>query len=152
TIDDIFHSKYRSIVNRVEKALEKDDYKKFVPLVTKLDEDFSLIDISAALMNMVYSKEISFEYSKNKIGPSRDHVRLFIPVGEMDRLKPKVLIRFLCSNAQISNEAIGDIDILRKFSFVNVNKDVVEPILKNCSGKILSGRRANIQISRPRRK
>ena len=152
TIDDIFHSKYRSIVNRVKEALEKDDFKKFIPLVTKLDEDYSLVDISAALMNMVYNKEISFEYSKNEIGPSRAYARLFISVGEMDRLKPKVLVRFLCSNAQISSESIGDIDIMRKFSFVNVNSDVVEPILKYCSGKMLSGRKANIQISRPRKK
>lgn len=151
TIDDIFHSKYRSIVNRAKEALEKDDYKKFVPLVSKLDEDYSLVDISAALMNLLYHKEISFDYSKNDIGSfSNDYTRLFISVGQMDRLKPKVLVRFLCSNAQISSKSIGDIDIMKKFSFVNVNKDVVRPILQHCSGKILSGRRATIQISKPK--
>lgn len=152
TIDDIFHSKYRSIVNRVKEALEKEDYKRFVPLVTKLDEDYSLIDISAALMNMVYNKEISFEYSKNNIGVLAGHSRLFIPVGKKDKLKPKVLIRFLCSNAQISSESIVDMDIMKNFSFVSVSRDVVEPILKNCSGKMLAGRKVRIEISKPKKK
>ncbi|HHU78529.1 MAG: DEAD/DEAH box helicase [Caldicoprobacterales bacterium] len=150
TVEDIFHSKYDSIVNRVKESLENDDYKKFIPLVSQLDDDYSLLDISAALMNIAYGKEISYDYSKNDISHSNQYTRLFISVGEMDRLKPKVLLGFLCSNAQISSDSIGDIDIMKKFSFVNVNKDVVEPILRFCSGKKLSGRKATIQISKPR--
>jgi len=150
TIDEIFHSKYRSILRRGKNSLEKDDYKRFIPLVTELDEDYSLVDISAALMNLVYNKEVAFDYSEDNIGSSRDYARLFISVGKMDRLKPKVLVRFLCSNAQISRESIGDIDIMKKFSFVDVDKDVVKPILKHCSGKMLAGRRATIQISKPK--
>ena len=150
TVDDIFHSKYHIIVNRVKESLESDDYKKFIPMVSQLDEDYSLVDISAALMNIVYTKEISYNYSKNDIGHSNQFTRLFVNVGEMDRLKPKALLGFLCSNAQISSDSIGDIDIMKKFSFVNVSKDVVEPILKLCSGKRLSGRKATIQISKPK--
>ncbi|HZJ82864.1 MAG TPA: DEAD/DEAH box helicase [Clostridia bacterium] len=156
TVDDIFNSKYDSIVERVKKALDNDDYKKFAPLVSQLDDDFSLVDISAALMNILYSKEVSHEYTKNAIGPSSvrggSQTRLFVPVGRMDRLKPNVLTRFLCSNAQISSDAIGEIDIMEKFSFVDVSPEAVEPILKRCTGKRLAGRRADIQISRPRRK
>lgn len=136
---------------RVKNALEKDDYKKFIPLVSQLDEDYSLVDISAALMNLVYNKEVAFDYSEDNIESSGDYARLFISVGKMDRLKPKVLVRFLCSNAQISRESIGDIDIMKKFSFVDVDKDAVKPILKHCSGKMLSGRRATIQISKPKK-
>jgi ATP-dependent RNA helicase DeaD len=151
TIDEIFHSKYHSIVSRVKKSLEKDDFKKFIPLVSELDEDYSLVDISAALMSLVYDKEVTFDYTNDDIGHSNDYTRLFISVGKKDRLKPKVLVRFLCSNAQISSESVGDIDIMDKFSFVNVDKNAVKPILKHCSGKMLSGRRAIIQISKPKK-
>lgn len=45
-------------------------------------------------MNLVYNKEVAFDYSEDNIGSSRDYARLFISVGKMDRLKPKVLVRF----------------------------------------------------------
>jgi ATP-dependent RNA helicase DeaD len=166
TIDDIFHSKYRSMVDRVRETLEKEDYKRFVPLAAELDEEFNLVDVTAALMNIVYNKEVSFEYKENNIGQttefgrghntefvrgnSGDFVRLFLTVGRMDRVDPKQILQFFSDHANTNKTDIGDIDILDKFTFVNTNEAAAEKIIKACTGKRLANRRVKIEVSKKR--
>jgi ATP-dependent RNA helicase DeaD len=172
TIDDIFHSKYRSMVDRVRETLEKEDYKRFVPLAAELDEEFNLVDVTAALMNIVYNKEVSFEYKENNIGQNTDFsrgndfgrgrstdfvrgnngdfVRLFLTVGRMDRVDPKQILQFFSDHANTNKADIGDIDILDKFTFVNVNEATAEKIIDSCTGKRLANRRVKIEVSKKR--
>ena len=148
TIDDIFMSKYRSMVERVKETLEADEYKRFVPLAAELDEEFSLVEVTAALMNIVYNKEVSYDYTENSIGHNTEFVRLFLTVGRMDKINPKQLLQFFSDHANTNKTDIGDIDILDKFTFVNVNEDVAERIIRTCAGKKLANRRVKIEISK----
>lgn len=148
TIDDIFQSKYRNMLDRVRESLEAGDYKRFVPLAAELDEEFNLVDVTAALMNMVYNKEVSYDYTENSIGQNTDFVRLFLTVGRMDKINPKTLLQFFSDHANTNKTDIGDIDILDKFSFVNVNEEVAERIIRTCAGKKLANRKVKIEISK----
>lgn len=148
TIDDIFMSKYRSMVERVKETLEADEFKRFIPLAAELDEEFSLVEVTAALMNIVYNKEVSYDYTENNIGHNTEFVRLFLTVGRMDKVNPKQLLQFFSDHANTNKTDIGDIDILDKFSFVNVSEAVAERIIRTCTGKKLANRRLKIEISK----
>jgi ATP-dependent RNA helicase DeaD len=151
TIDDIFQAKFKNILGRVRETLEQEDYKRFVPLATELDEEFNLVDVAAGLMNILYNKEVSFDYTENSIATaSNNRIRLFITVGRMDRLNPKMLLQFLNETAKVDREDVGDIDILEKFTFVDVTERVADTIMKRCIGRKLCGRKVNIEISKPR--
>lgn len=151
TIDDIFYAKYQNIFARVKETLEGEEYKRFVPLAAEMDEEYNLVDVAAALMNILYNKEISFEYTENSIGAEASFVRLFFTVGRMDRLNPKMLLQFLNEYARTNREDIGDIDILEKFTFVDVSERVVDAIIKNCTGQKLCGRRLKVEVSNKRK-
>jgi ATP-dependent RNA helicase DeaD len=151
TIDDIFVAKYKNIVGRVKETLEVEDYKRFVPLAAEMDEEFNLVDVAAALMNILYNKEVSFDYTENNIGAESSFVRLFMTVGRMDRLNPKILLQFLNENARTNREDIGDIDILEKFTFIDCSERVVDAIIKYCTGKKLCGRKVKIEVSKGRK-
>ncbi|MGB7605919.1 MAG: DEAD/DEAH box helicase [Lutisporaceae bacterium] len=148
TIDDIFMSKYRGTVDKVRETLAKEQYKRFIPLAAELDDEFNLVDVTAALMNIVYSKEVSFDYTENSIGIKTDTVRLFLTVGRMDKLNPKELLQFFSENANTNKTDVGDIDILDKFTFVNVKHDAAQKIIENCSDKRLCRRKVKIEISK----
>ncbi|GAA0719634.1 DEAD/DEAH box helicase [Clostridium malenominatum] len=148
TIDDIFNVKYSHMLEKVKETLEGEDYKRFVPIATELDDDYNLVDVAAALMNMVYDKEVSYDYTENSIGSSKSsHVRVFINVGRKDKLNPKTLLQFFNSEANVYKESIGSIDLLDKFSFVDIIEEDVDKVIRECSGKKLCGRRVNIEIS-----
>ena len=152
TLDDIFKSKYKSMIARVEETLEKDDYKRFIPLIEQIDEKHDLKDVSAALMYMTYSKEISFDYTQNSIGTnsggSGANTRIFINLGRKDKLNPKTLIKFLKDTGKINGNEVGDIDILDKFSFFDISKDGADKIFKFSEGKRFCGRRVNLEIAK----
>ncbi|KNF07719.1 ATP-dependent RNA helicase RhlE [Gottschalkia purinilytica] len=147
TIDDIFSAKYQNIVSRVKETLQDDKYKKFTHIATELDEDFSLVDVAAALISMVYEKEISYDYTENNIGSSSSYVRIFLPFGRKDKLNPKSLVNFFISSANVSKEDIGDIDILDKFTFVDISDRVAESVMKKCSGKKLCGKKVRMEFA-----
>ena len=151
TVDDIFVTKYKSMLNRITETIEKDDFKRFVPLAAELDEEFNLVDVAAALMHMVYSKEVSYDYKENSIAGGSKYVRLFFTLGRMDRINPKLLLQFLNDTAKVNREDIGDIDIMEKFTFVDAREDAVKSILKNCVGKKLNGKKVNVEISKPKK-
>jgi Superfamily II DNA and RNA helicases len=151
TIDDIFVAKYKNILTRVKSTIESDTYKKFVPLAAELDEEFNLVDVAAALMNMVYDKEISYEYTENHIGATSSYIRLFLSIGRMDKINPRLILQFFSETAEVTKEDIGNIDILEKFTFVDVSERAVDALLKYTSGKKLCGRRVNIEISKSRK-
>lgn len=151
TIDDIFYAKYNNMLSRVKETLEKEEYKRFVPLAAELDDEFNLVDLAAALMNMVYSKEVSYDYTENSIAAGTSYIRLFFSVGRKDKINPKMFLQFLNETAKVNKEDIGDIDILEKFTFADVSERAVDSILKYSSGKKLAGRRVNVEVSKPKK-
>lgn len=150
TVDEIFYAKYKNMLNTVKNTLEHDEYKRFIPLAAEMDDDFNLVDVAAALMHMVYSREISFEYKENIIGGEPDFVRLFLTVGRLDRLTPKLLLQFFNENAGVNREDVGHIDILDKYSFVDVTEGAAELVIKRCSGKKFNGRKVKAAVSKPK--
>lgn len=147
TVDEIFTSKYKGMLSRIKETLEDESYKRFIPLATELDEEFNLVEVAAALMDMLYSKEVSYDYTENEIGGTTNYKRLFLTVGRLDKVNPKQLLEFFNDTAKVNREDVGDIDILEKFSFVNVTEAAAESIIKYCTGKKFAGRRLNVELS-----
>lgn len=148
TLDDIMEAKYKNIINRVKETLEQENYKRFVPMAAELDDEYNLVDVAAALMHILYDKEVSYDYTENDISAKTSFVRLFLSIGRKDNISPKTLVTFFADTAKIDKSDVGDIDILEKFTFVDVNERAANAILKNCSGKKVFGRRVNIEVAK----
>lgn len=150
TIDDIFQAKYNNILDMVKETMSHEDYKRFVPLVVELDEEYNLVDVSAALMSMVYDKEVNFDYTENDISVSSKRMRLYISAGRKDKITHRLLLKFLTETAGIDRRDIGEIEIYDKFTFIDAEESAARAILKRSSGKTLNGRRLNIELSNPK--
>lgn len=147
TVDDIFEAKYNKMLEEVKQNIEKNDFKKYVPFVEKLDEEFNLVDVSAALMKMLFEKEISFDYTQNTISAGDSNVRLFLNIGRKDNINVKRLLEFIDEVSGVESSEIGDIDILDKFTFMDVPERLTDVIIKTASGKKVNGRRVNVEVA-----
>lgn len=67
TVDEIFTSKYKTMLGSIKETLEQDSHRRFIPLSTELDEEFNLMEVAAAFMDMIYRKEVSYDYTENAI-------------------------------------------------------------------------------------
>ena len=150
TVDDIFHAKYRSLLKDTKETLEKEEYKRFVPLAVEFDEDYSLVDVAAALMHILYQKKISYDYVEETIGGKTGFTRMFLSVGRKDNVNSRILLRFLDDAANIKREHIGEVDVMDKFSFIDLADTKVKSLIKGCSSKRLNGKRVRVEISAPR--
>ena len=103
-------------------------------------------------MQMLYKEELSFDYKVNMLETPKKFVRLFITVGSMDKLTTRKLIDFILTNTKLKAESIGTIDILTKFSFVDVVSGVEDEIMEKCNGLKLSGRKAKFEVAAQRKR
>ena len=152
TVDEIFSTKFSGMVSKVKDTIEKEDFSKFIPLAMELDEEYSLVDVAAALMKIQFDKESSFDYSSNTLeAPAKEEVRFFFSVGRRDGVTPKMLVNYIKDQARIRASLIGDIDILENFAFVNVDSEVSNSVLEKCSGPKLNRRKVNVEVAKKSR-
>ena len=132
--------------------------------IDEADDDFTILDIAAAFLCRESGTEDLEEIEsfgkgkgrsdrgakgKRKASPAGS-VRMFVNCGRMDRVSPGHLKKLLIQSGA-SDGQIYDIDIMEKFSFVEVDRSISESVLVNMNGALVNGRRLNVEISLPRK-
>ncbi|MEY8001450.1 DEAD/DEAH box helicase [Clostridium sp. Mt-5] len=151
TVDDIFEAKYKNIEKEIRDVISEENYKNFIPVATELDEEYNLVDVAAALMKIIFEKELSFNYKENSISTEEENIRLFFSIGRMDNITPRKLLKFITETSSVETYEIGDIDILNKFTFISIPERVGNIILKKSNGKRLQGRRVSVELAKSKK-
>lgn len=87
----------------------------------------------------------------NRKRRDKDMVRLFITAGDKDRVNPKHILGAITGECGVAGNQIGSIDILQKFSFVDVHKDVAKKVVKNLDGQKIKDRKVSVEIAKSSR-
>lgn len=89
-----------------------------------------------------------FEEDKKSRRSSAGFVRLWMNLGEAHGLRPKDVVGAIAGEAGIPGKAIGEIDIRREHSFVDVSEKHVRRVLQASGGNYkLCGRPVQLKIS-----
>jgi len=73
--------------------------------------------------------------------------RFFLNAGEMDNIEKGAVIKVICEKSGIRANKIGLIEILREFSFFEVDAGVAEKVLKSMKGAKIDGRDVRVQFA-----
>lgn len=76
-----------------------------------------------------------------------DIVKLFFNLGRKDNMKVKDFVGSIAANCGIQGNEIGKINILDKFSFVEVPGEYVEDVLEGMKGKQIKGKDCKVEIA-----
>jgi ATP-dependent RNA helicase DeaD len=150
SIPDIFAAKSATILKTIKLTLTENLYDNFVPLGKTLTDEFGAEDVAASLIKIIFDKEVNYNYADDTVSTA-DNVRLFLSIGRMDEVMTKDIITFLAETANINKNELGRIDILDKFSFLDVPENLVDAILRKSSGQKLNKRKVNIEVAKSRR-
>lgn len=150
SIPDIFAAKSDTILKNIKLTLTENLYDNFVPLGKTLTDEFGAEDVAASLIKIIFDKEVNYNYADDTVSTA-DNVRLFLSIGRMDEVMTKDIIAFLSETANINKNELGRIDILDKFSFLDVPENLVDAILRKSSGQKLNKRKVNIEVAKSRR-
>ncbi|GAA0775790.1 DEAD/DEAH box helicase [Clostridium subterminale] len=150
TLADIFSAKSGSLIENIGNVLQEDSYNTFLPMAKELINEYGAEDVTASLLKLMFDKELNCNYAEESVEVD-DTTRLFLSIGKLDKARAKDVIEFLDNTAGVKGKEIGRIDILDKFSFVDVPSNLVNIILENSKGKMFGKRKVNIEISNKRK-
>lgn len=150
TLADIFSAKSGSLLENITSVLKEDAYSNFMPMAKELINEYGAEDVAASLLKIMFDKELNCNYSEEP-EQIEENTRLFLSIGKLDKARAKDIIEFLDNTAGVKGKDIGRIDILDKFSFVDVPPALVDVILEKSKGQKYGKRKVNIEISKKRR-
>lgn len=97
-----------------------------------------------------FFKEKAEPFQPRGSRPDRETKSFFINVGKMDNIRHGAITRLLCAQTGISTAQIGKIEILREFSFFEVESHVADTVLKSMRHAKLDGRDVIVQPAQQR--
>lgn len=77
--------------------------------------------------------------------------KLFIGAGKLDNLNKGAIIRLVCDNAGIKSNHIKKIDILREFSFFEVESGYADVVISSMKNVNFDGKKVSVSMSKSKR-
>jgi ATP-dependent RNA helicase DeaD len=132
-------------VDKIKNVKINDEINELIPPIYESFNDFSKEDLIKRMISIEFNQLLNYyeksrDISNRKIdGNSRsnsgDHERFFINLGHNKGLNKGGLLRLICSNTDLSSQAVGAIDLYNDFSFFEVEKSLSEKILEGLKDK-----------------
>lgn len=121
-----------------------------VQMVEKLmEEDYSSLDVAAALMKIVLDKKNNLESKSSPdfgdTGAQPGKVRFFVNLGRKQNVKAKDIVKAIHEVSGLSSTNIGRIDVLDKFSFLELPLEHAQEISEALEGTRIKGKRVNLE-------
>lgn len=146
TLAEVNKIRNKVAVEKIQKVIDEKEFAN-EDLLEQLLENNSIEEVSKALITLLYKKP---KEEKNEITiktKKGENVKLFFNLGRKDNMKVKDFVGSIAANCGIQGTDIGKINILDKFSFVEVPGEFAEDVIKGMKGKQIKGRDCNVEIA-----
>jgi ATP-dependent RNA helicase DeaD len=147
------HQEIEKFLPEIKEKLAALDREELLKRVVALEFDRFLDDYRHGedLIDPVSEKEASFGRSSGKRGPveqySGNYTRLFINLGKTDGFYPDQLIELVNSNTKGRKVPIGKIDLLKTFSFFEVEASYADDLIGALNNATFDNRRVAVEIA-----
>lgn len=163
---EICEKRLFNLIDKVEKiVVDEDQIESFLPEVLKklswLDRDelikrFVSVEFNQYLDYYKGAQDLNVtadsgkdKYERKKRGGQGNFTRFYINIGAKHQVNASTLIGMINDATNTKDIEIGKIDILRKFSFFEVDKNHEKLILDSFKGAMIEGESIDIQVSKP---
>ena len=135
--------------------MEGADFTKENEMIASImEQGYTAEQITAGLLRIVVGKgEKQYAYieevssngdrgPRDRVakGPRRNEVRLFVNVGSKQKVRAKDFVGMITKKSDIPSRAIGDIDVTKKCTFLNVDKAFASQIIRKLNSKLINGK------------
>ncbi|MDI6801447.1 MAG: DEAD/DEAH box helicase [Thermodesulfovibrionales bacterium] len=146
---DVIKAREKNIVNDISEIIKGERHAVYLAAVKELAENYSFGDIAAAALYAAYGeiKETAIEETTTA---KQGMARLFMTIGRKDSIKVPDIVKSIASEANIPYSKIGNIDVLEKFTFVEVPAELADRVIRSVDDMMMKGRKVKIQKAKPR--
>ena len=120
-------------------------------------EESTPLDVASVLFKLAFA-ELDRSYEKSDLDNvatqyrKADMARLFLSVGEMDNIQAKDIVQGIASKSSLSKKMIGDVDIRRQFSFVEIPAEHADKVINAMVDFTYRGRNVSIEKASKRQR
>lgn len=157
SVEDIRSKRMDLVVGEVMNKLATSNFEKEQALIASiLEKGHSLEQVAAGLLNMQIGSSTK-EYAdiedvsteKKGKGLRRHELRLYVNVGSKQKVRAKDFVAMITKKTDIPSRAIGDIDVYKKFTFINVDKAYAGQIMRKLNSKLINGKPLHVEKTAP---
>ena len=154
SLDDVKNTRIDNLFEQVRETLEAGGLADMRAIVEEKinDEDYTSIDLAAALLKMVLGDDHDREddvlpvHFDDNDGNGSKMVRLFINIGKKDKVKPSNILGAIAGESGMPGKLVGSIDMYDAYTFVEVPRKYADIVLKAMSNNVqIKGRTVNIE-------
>ena len=133
TAQDVVEHQKKALKREVQAHIETWATTEYTTLATSLLELWDATAVVAALLKHAFDNAFHpdnyTEISEKPMMEKTGEQRIFIARGKLDDMIPGTLIKMIESDVGISLGDVGKIDIMEKFSYMNLQAQVAEVVL-----------------------
>lgn len=153
--EDILKNGVSNIINIINSTTKEDNniFNEYIDSLTSIEKN-NLLNM---LLNERLTKSIGSDFSinlndtkkrKDKVRSSNNSTRLFLTIGKLDKADKKSLLDFLEKKTNTKVGTFSGIEVLSKFTFVNVKNEHVDKVIKLVNNSEFNGRKIKIEIAK----
>lgn len=156
TASEVNKVRNNQFIDKIQEIIDCNDFGENTvvnDIYEKLSCNNNQENIVKALLKMTYddsktmiSKPLYVDNNGKGI-KEEGNTKFFLSLGKLDNIKAKDIIGSIASNVAISGSEIGKINIMDKFSFVEVPSQYEEEMLNGMNGKQIKGKNVKIEIA-----
>ena len=152
--NEVLIATYDKIMTNINEIIKNKEYENYIPYVRDMNKD-ELMKFSASILKCWIDKNIGSDFNKEIVIKkdrrdmvSKDNTRVFLTIGSMDGLKMGSLLDYLKETTKIRKENFTNIQILQKYTFIDVNNKYVDELIKKLYNKKFKNRIIRIEKSK----
>lgn len=155
---EVMEAKTKMLQSQVSDIMSSKQYQDYIQYVRDYNKE-ELLQYSAALMKLFLEKELGSNIDKElkveTYQPPREPqkkgtTRLFLTVGKLDQAKRGSILDFIKAETGIRKEHFTGIEVLPKFTFINIDNQVLKEFMKKIRGKKFRGRIIRVEKAKKR--
>lgn len=163
---DICEKQLFHLIDRVEKVeIDHDQVESFLPQIYNKLEWMDRNELIQRFVSVEFNRFLEYYKSipdlnsptdgkspdSGRSGKRANYSRYFINLGTTDGLKPAQLIGMINDFTGIRNIDIGEIDIMKNFSFFEADSNYQSEVIEGFKGQRLKNREINVEVAEKRR-
>ncbi len=149
TIEQINKVKNQKMIDDIQEIIDKNKNEESEindEILEKLLQKNDIKIVAKALLSLITNKKENNEKQNFDFKPGEE-IKLFLNVGKKDKIMVKDIVGSISANTAVSGSDLGKINILDKFSFIEVPGEYVNEILTSMKDKQIKGRDVRIEVA-----
>ncbi|MEX0773350.1 MAG: DEAD/DEAH box helicase [Balneolales bacterium] len=145
-------SRMAGFVNELSETLEQGGLRPYIEQIEALvDDRFTPVEVAGALLKLQLEGDGSNDDSSPPAGPSKsyndkDMVTVHFNVGKKNKIHPGDLVGAIAGEAGIPGDVIGNIEIERDFSLVDIPGKYVPTVISAMKNNQVKGNKVRAKV------